>query len=59
MKRTKIFGDLCNKGGVIVEVYRSHVLVCGGTGCVSSGSKDVQSKLEEKIKIINLKMKSR
>ena len=24
-----------------MEFYRSHVLVCGGTGCHSSGSADI------------------
>ena len=28
-------------------MYRSHVLVCGGTGCTSSGSQKIQEKLKE------------
>ena len=31
-------------------MYRSHVLVCGGTGCTSSGSMKIADKLEEEIK---------
>ncbi len=31
-------------------MYRSHVLVCGGTGCTSSGSQAIIEKLEEEIK---------
>ncbi|MGO5051136.1 NADH-quinone oxidoreductase subunit NuoF [Lachnospiraceae bacterium LCP25S3_G4] len=31
-------------------MYRSHVLVCGGTGCTSSGSQRIREKLEEEIK---------
>ncbi len=31
-------------------MFRSHVLICGGTGCTSSGSQQVAAKLEEEIK---------
>ncbi len=31
------------------SIYRSHVLVCTGTGCVSSGAKDLKTTLEEKL----------
>ena len=31
-------------------MYRSHVLVCGGTGCTSSGSVKICEKLNEEIK---------
>ncbi|MDE7288482.1 MAG: NAD(P)H-dependent oxidoreductase subunit E, partial [Oscillospiraceae bacterium] len=30
-------------------MYRSHVLVCGGTGCTSSGSSKIREKLQEEI----------
>ena len=30
-------------------MYRSHVLVCGGTGCTSSNSLKIIDKLEEEI----------
>lgn len=30
-------------------MYRSHVLVCGGTGCTSSGSQRIREKLVEEI----------
>ena len=30
-------------------MYRSHVLVCGGTGCTSSGSHRIIEKLEKEI----------
>lgn len=35
-------------------MYRSHVLVCGGTGCTSSGSQRIIEKLEKEIKIQSL-----
>ena len=31
-------------------LYRAHVLVCTGTGCASSGGKEVLAKFEEEIK---------
>ena len=31
-------------------MYRSHVLVCGGTGCTSSGSQVIMETLKEEIK---------
>ena len=30
-------------------MYRSHVLVCGGTGCTSSGSQKIMEKLKEEL----------
>ncbi len=33
-----------------MNIYRSHVLVCGGTGCTSSGSKALQAEFEKQIK---------
>jgi len=33
-----------------MEFFRSHVLVCGGTGCTSSGSRNIITKLEEELK---------
>ena len=30
--------------------YRANVLVCGGTGCVASGSQDVMSALSKELK---------
>ena len=30
--------------------YRKHVLVCGGTGCTSSGSQKIREKLEAELK---------
>ncbi len=35
-------------------MYRSHVLVCGGTGCTSSGSNKICDALEAEIKVNNL-----
>ena len=35
-------------------MFRSHVLVCGGTGCTSSGSQKVMEKLNKELKIKNL-----
>ena len=31
------------------SIYRSHILVCGGTGCVSSGCKEVQEALIDEL----------
>ena len=33
-----------------MEFFRSHVLVCGGTGCTSSGSLNIISRFEEELK---------
>ncbi len=35
-------------------LYRSHVLVCGGTGCVSSGSQEVMTAFKEGLSKKNL-----
>lgn len=35
-------------------MYRSHVLVCGGTGCTSSGSEEIIKALEQEIKEVGL-----
>ncbi len=35
-------------------MYRSHVLVCGGTGCTSSGSQQIIDSLEKEIKAAGL-----
>lgn len=37
-----------------MELYRSHVLVCGGTGCVSSGSNGLIERFEQQLKEKNL-----
>mgnify|MGYP000852804123 CR=1 FL=1 len=31
-------------------MYRSHVLVCGGTGCTSSGSQQIIQTLKDELK---------
>ncbi|MBR2916003.1 MAG: NADH-quinone oxidoreductase subunit NuoF, partial [Clostridia bacterium] len=33
-----------------MNIYRSHVLICGGTGCTSSGSKKIQAEFENQLK---------
>ena len=33
-----------------MELVRSHVLVCGGTGCTSSGSKQIREEFEAQLK---------
>ena len=35
-------------------MYRSHVLICGGTGCTSSGSVAIREKLNEELKAAGL-----
>ncbi|MGE5541695.1 MAG: NADH-quinone oxidoreductase subunit NuoF, partial [Bacillota bacterium] len=42
-----------------MEFYRSHVLVCAGAGCVSSGCKAVESALLEGLKRFNLEKEVR
>ena len=37
-----------------MAIFRSHVLVCGGTGCASSKSDLIKQRFEEKIKELNL-----
>ena len=37
-----------------MNLYRAHVLVCGGTGCHSSNSDEIHNKLEWKIKELGL-----
>ncbi|MDR1701551.1 MAG: (2Fe-2S) ferredoxin domain-containing protein [Sporomusaceae bacterium] len=32
-----------------MQRVRAHVLICAGTGCVSSGSKKVQAKFQTEI----------
>ncbi|MBE6849427.1 MAG: (2Fe-2S) ferredoxin domain-containing protein, partial [Ruminococcus sp.] len=34
--------------------YRKHVLICGGTGCTSSGSVAIAETLDEELKKNNL-----
>ncbi len=36
------------------KFYRSHVLVCGGTGCTSSGSPQIAEEFEKQIKDLGL-----
>ena len=33
-----------------MNIYRSHVLICGGTGCTSSGSVALQEEFENRLK---------
>ena len=33
-----------------MDIYRAHVLCCGGTGCTSSGSAQLIQRFEEKLK---------
>ena len=35
-------------------MYRSHVLVCGGTGCTSSGSQQIMVRLKDELKLCGL-----
>ena len=35
-------------------MYRSHILICGGTGCTASGSAAVITALENELKARNL-----
>ena len=37
-----------------MAIFRSHVLVCGGTGCTSSKSAEIKKRFEDKIKELNL-----
>ncbi len=35
-------------------MVRSHILVCGGTGCTSSGSKDIITEFEKELAVANI-----
>ncbi|SHJ43538.1 NAD(P)-dependent iron-only hydrogenase diaphorase component flavoprotein [Geosporobacter subterraneus DSM 17957] len=37
-----------------MELYRSHVLICGGTGCTSSGSKNIEEVFRAELSKYNL-----
>lgn len=37
-----------------MHIYRSNVLICGGTGCTSSQSDKIQAKMEEKLQALGL-----
>ena len=37
-----------------MDFFRSHVLVCGGTGCTSSGALDIETKFLQELKKYNL-----
>lgn len=37
-----------------MQVFRGHILVCGGTGCVASGSKELQEALNQELVKQNL-----
>ena len=37
-----------------MDIYRSHVLVCGGTGCHSGGSSDILTQMEAELKTLKL-----
>ena len=40
-------------------IYRSHVLVCGGTGCTASKSTEIMARFEKLLRKIILRMKLR
>ena len=37
-----------------MQIARSHVLICGGTGCLSSNSELLKERLEEKLKELDI-----
>ena len=37
-----------------MKIYRSHVLLCGGSGCTSNKSMEVKNRFEEKLKEVKL-----
>ena len=37
-----------------MEFYRSHVLICGGTGCTSSNSDKIHEKMDAKLEELGL-----
>ena len=37
-----------------MQIARSHVLVCGGTGCLSSHSDKLRERLAEKLKELGI-----
>jgi len=46
--------EYLDKGEIKMEFYRSHVLVCGGGGCISSGCLKVKNALIEEINALEL-----
>ena len=38
----------------MIELYRNHVLVCGGGGCQSSGCKEISEGLEKEMEILGI-----
>ena len=49
--RSEQFVDTCNDNK---STYRTHVLVCGGTGCTSSGCKQILLTLQKELEKHNL-----
>jgi len=41
-------------GGTKMDLYRSHVLVCGGTGCISSGSATLEEMFSSELDRLEL-----
>ena len=37
-----------------MSYYRSHVLICGGTGCTSSKSREIKKELELQLERLGL-----
>jgi NADH:ubiquinone oxidoreductase subunit F (NADH-binding)/(2Fe-2S) ferredoxin/ferredoxin len=37
-----------------MQLFRAHVLVCGGTGCITSGCKEIEKELRNQLEINNL-----
>ena len=37
-----------------MQIARSHVLICGGTGCLSSNSQLLKERLEAKLKELEI-----
>ncbi len=37
-----------------MNIYRAHVLICGGTGCTSSGSKAIEEEFQKQLKLNDL-----
>ncbi|KAF0117954.1 MAG: NADH-quinone oxidoreductase subunit F, partial [bacterium] len=52
-KRHVLLGEVqtmfVKEGGIHMKVFRSHLLICGGTGCHASGSLKVKQALQEEI----------
>ena len=54
MKSLAQLQEIHNKTLEQSNLFRAHILICGGTGCTSSGSKPIQAEFEKQLKLSGL-----